>query len=223
MSRESVRRSRLPDAEPRAIVRRMLRRVEVEPVSIVDAGMLAVVNASNPDAALGGGVSRALFDACGGDVLQREMREKLEQEHDGVLEPDDCLITSGGTSSRIRYVLHVASVDYRGVRARIDANGRALHSVSSAERVAIATEAALRAAASLPEAEGDGITLAFPLLGAGSGGLGPLASLGAMVQGMKAFFHEQPDAKITHIVFAVPEPERAAQCKRRLADHLPQR
>jgi O-acetyl-ADP-ribose deacetylase (regulator of RNase III) len=196
----------------------MRRSVVVKLCSIVDAGTLAVVNASNPDAALGGGVSSALFDECGGSVLQSEMREKLEQDHDGVLEEDDCMVTSGGSSTRIRYVLHVASVDYRGVRARVGAGGTAEHSVTSAARVTTATTAALRAAALLPEPGGMSVT--FPLLGAGSGGLGPAASLTAMVLGMRAFFREEPDAGITEIVFAVPEPDRFQTCQRRLGELL---
>src|SRR5271170_6750948 len=117
----------------------MRRIIEVLPCSIVDAGDDAVVNASNPDAVLGGGVSRALFNECGGEVLQNEMREKLELEFDGELGPDDCLVTSGGTSTKIRFVLHVPSVDYRDPRT------------STAERVATSAEAALRSAATLAE------------------------------------------------------------------------
>lgn len=198
----------------------MRRSVVVKQCSIVDAGTLAVVNASNPDAALGGGISRALFDECGGSVLQAEMREKLEEDHDGVLEDGDCMVTSGGASTRIRYVLHVASVDYRGVRARVGAGGTAEHSVTSAGRVSMATTAALRAAASLPEAGGSGVSVALPLLGAGSGALAPAASLTARVLGMRAYFREDPKAGISQIVFAVPEPDRFETCQRRLGELL---
>lgn len=81
---------------------RMKRRIEVRASSITEAGVDVVVNASNDSAMLGGGVSRAIFDACGGEVLQREMTQKLEDELDGVLEQGDCLVTSAGTSSAAR-------------------------------------------------------------------------------------------------------------------------
>lgn len=181
----------------------MQRIIEVLQVSIIDTGADAVVNASNPDAVLGGGVSRALFNECGGDVLQTEMREKLDDEFDGELEPDDCLATSGGTSKKIRFVLHVPSVDYRDP------------GTSSASRVASSAEAAIRSAVLLAEKEGP-IAVAFPLLGAGSGGLSPGVSLKGMVDGMRRVFHEQPEAPITRVVFAVPEADRYEVAKARL-------
>ena len=138
----------------------MRRIIEVLPCSIIDTGADAVVNASNPDAVLGGGVSRALFNECGGEVLQKEMREKLDDEFDGELGPEDCLLTSAGTSKKIRFVLHVPSVDYRDP------------GTSSAARVASSAEAALTRAVLLAEKVGP-ITVALPLLGAGSGGLSP--------------------------------------------------
>ena len=52
------------------------------PCSIIDSGADAVVGASHPDAVLGGGVLGALFNECGGDVLQEEMREEVEVEFD---------------------------------------------------------------------------------------------------------------------------------------------
>jgi O-acetyl-ADP-ribose deacetylase (regulator of RNase III) len=181
----------------------MQRIIEVLQVSIIDTGADAVVNASNPDAVLGGGVSRALFNECGGEVLQKEMREKLDEEFEGELEPDDCLVTSGGASKKIRFVLHVPSVDYRDP------------GTSSAARVASSAEAALRAAALLAEKEGP-IAVALPLLGAGSGGLSPGVSLKAMVDGMRRVFRVQPDAPVTRVVFAVPEPDRYEVARTRL-------
>jgi O-acetyl-ADP-ribose deacetylase (regulator of RNase III) len=181
----------------------MRRIIEVVQKSIIDTGADAVVNASNPDAVLGGGVSRALFNECGGDVLQKEMTEKLADEFDGELCPDDCLVTTGGASTKIQFVLHVPSVDYRDP------------GTSSAQRVASSAEAAVRAAALLAE-KGGPLAVAFPLLGAGSGGLSPGVSLKAMVDGMRRFFHEQPEAPIPRVVFAVPEPDRFELAKARL-------
>lgn len=83
--------------------------------SLVDPaiGAHAVVNASNPSVALGSGVSGALREACGGTAFQQELRERLEENFDAELEPDDCLVTSAGTSTAFRWVLHVPAVDYR--------------------------------------------------------------------------------------------------------------
>jgi O-acetyl-ADP-ribose deacetylase (regulator of RNase III) len=83
--------------------------------SLVDPaiGAHAVVNASNPSVALGSGVSGALREACGGTAFQQELRDRLEEDFDAELEPDDCLVTSAGTSTAFRWVLHVPAVDYR--------------------------------------------------------------------------------------------------------------
>ncbi|MBX3129334.1 MAG: macro domain-containing protein [Polyangiaceae bacterium] len=83
--------------------------------SLVDPaiGAHAVVNASNPSVALGSGVSGALREACGGTAFQQELRDRLEEDFDAELEPDECLVTSAGTSTAFRWVLHVPAVDYR--------------------------------------------------------------------------------------------------------------
>lgn len=185
----------------------MRRTIEVVQCSIVDAEVDAVVNASNPDAVLGGGVSRALYNECGGDVLQREMKEKLDEDFDGELGPNDCLVTSAGTSTRFRHVLHVASVDYRNPQS------------SSADRVRANSEAAIRTAAELGEKHGP-ISVAFPMLAAGSGGLSPGIALKAMVDGLRSFFKEQPEAPVTRVVFAVPESDKFELVKKRLGDLL---
>lgn len=173
----------------------MKRDIRVEQCSLLDAGCDVVVNASNPAAALGSGVSRAIFDECGGLAMQKEMRERLEEDFDGNLGPGDCLVTSGGTSKRLRHVLHVASVDY-------ETGGKGL--TSTAERVTDATSAALERAAELGTDDAP-VRLAFPLLAAGHGGLSAPVSLKAMVDGMKRFFHENPDAPVGTIVLAVPD------------------
>ena len=189
--------------------------------SITDAGTACVVNASNPTATLGGGVSRALFDECGGEVLQAEMRDALAGTPDGAIEMDDCIVTSGGSSAKSRFVLHVASVDYRGVKAKAGADGSVEKAVSSADRVQRATAAALRSAAELAgKLEIDDLSVAFPLLGAGSGGLAPVESMRAMVRGLRAFFRDEPDAPIAKIVFAIPEADRVVLCQQALEAFL---
>jgi O-acetyl-ADP-ribose deacetylase (regulator of RNase III) len=188
----------------------MRREVRVERCSLLDAGCDVVVNASNPAAALGSGVSRAIFEECGGHVIQEEIRTKLREEFGGMLDLGDCLVTSGGTSTRLRHVLHVASVDY-------GAEGEGL--VSSTARVTKCTQAALERAAELgtPDAP---VRLAFPLLAAGHGGLGAGSSLEAIVNGMRAFFRKRAAAPIGAVIFAVPEADKYELVKRGLAQLL---
>lgn len=194
----------------RATLLHVKRDLRVEHCSLLDAGCDLVVNASNPAAALGSGVSRAIFDECGGLALQAELRERLEQDFDGELRADDCLVTSAGASKRVRHVLHVASVAY-------GKGGTGLTSTS--ERVRSATEAALKQAANLSTAEAPG-RLAFPLLAAGHGGLSAGTSVAAMVAGMKRFFRGQPEAAIGRIVLAVPEREKFEVARARLEQLL---
>ncbi|MBX3203580.1 MAG: macro domain-containing protein [Labilithrix sp.] len=191
----------------------MKRRIEVLACSITETGADIVVNASNDSATLGGGVSRALFNECGGDVLQREMKQKLEDEFDGVLDEGDCLVTSAGTSTKIRHLLHVPAVDYRGTRAKVGMAG-VERTVTSPERIQACTEAALRSTADLGTTEGNPVSLAFPLLGAGAGGLPVTVVCSSMIAGLRNFFTESPEAAIECVVFAVPEPDRFAVCSR---------
>ena len=190
-----------------------MRRIEARGCSIVAGGTDCVVNASNDSATLGGGVSRAFYDECGGKVLQDEMKAKLEEEFDGVLDEGDCLVTSAGASIRFRHVLHVPAVDYRGTRARLGQAG-VDRTVTSPERIQACTEAALRAAADIAKTAGKPISVSFPLLGAGAGGLPPAVVCHSMIAGMRDFFTESPEAAIDLIVFAVPEPDRLTVCAR---------
>ncbi len=186
----------------------MMRRVvEARPVSIVETGAQCVVNASNESGLLGGGVSRAIAESCGESLLQAEMHAKLETDFGGVLEEGDCMVTSGGISPTIRWLLHVPSVDYRDVAGRHD---------SSNGRVRECTEAALRAAAQLAIVHGAPRDIAFPLLGAGSGGVSPVQSLRAMIEGLRSFFDGSPDAPIRAIYVAVPEQDRFSLCEKAL-------
>jgi O-acetyl-ADP-ribose deacetylase (regulator of RNase III) len=189
------------------------RRIEVRPCSIVEAGTSSVVNASNDTATLGGGVSRALFDECGGAVLQDEMRAELEEQFDGVLDEGDCMVTSAGTSTKFRFVLHVPAVDFRGTRARLGASGIE-RTVTSPERIQACTAAAVRAAADIAKQEGKPISVALPLLGAGAGGLPVFVVCRSMIAGLRDFFSESPDAAIELVVFAVPEADRFGVCSR---------
>lgn len=197
----------------------MRRRIEVRACSITETGADVVVNASNDSATLGGGVSRVLFSECGGATLQEEMIQKLADEFDGVLDEGDCLVTSAGTSTKIRHLLHVPAVDYRGTRAKLGATG-VEKTVTSPERIQACTEAALRAAADIFKEEGRPISVAFPLLGAGAGGLPVAVVCRSMIEGLRSFFPEAPDAAIALVVFAVPEPDRFEVCSRLVSSAL---
>ena len=177
-------------------------RVRVETCSIVDGGTEIVVNASNDTATLGGGVSRAIYEECGGPILQAEMTEKLTDEFDGVLDEGDCLVTSAGSSSRFRFVLHVPSVDYRGPKAKFSSAGQPVRTVTSDERVRACTRAALDEADRLAGSGTLGVTL--PLLGAGSGGLAPGLAARAMAEAVRAFFASSPATGVDRVILAVP-------------------
>jgi O-acetyl-ADP-ribose deacetylase (regulator of RNase III) len=187
--------------------------------SLVDPaiGAHAVVNASNPSVALGSGVSGALREACGGAAFQQELRERLEEDFDAELEPSDCLVTSGGTSTAFRWVLHVPAVDYR---KRDPETGGA----SGPRRVRSCVRAFLDAAASLAK-ENDlagRLIVATPLLGAGAGGLGPVASLDAMMSAvhehLRRWSPEERDA-LARLVFVVLRPEDARLVEAGAAKH----
>ena len=141
------------------------------------------------------------------------MNEKLEDDFDGVLDEGDCMITSAGTSSKMRHLLHVPAVDYRGTRARLGASG-VERTVTSPERIQACVEAALRAAADIAKEEGKPISVAFPLLGGGAGGIPVIVVCRSMIAGLREFFAESPDAAIDLVVFTVPEADRFEVCSR---------
>ncbi|GAB5545384.1 MAG: hypothetical protein SangKO_051440 [Sandaracinaceae bacterium] len=149
--------------------------------SLVDQALdaHAIVNASNPHVGLGSGVSGAIRAACGGAAFQTEVRRAWEDAFDEPLEAGDCLVTGAGTARAFRWVLHVPAVDYT---ARDPETGGS----SGPARTQACAAAALEEAGALAEAQGlvGRFVLGFPLLGAGHGGLGEVASAAAM---MRAF------------------------------------
>jgi O-acetyl-ADP-ribose deacetylase (regulator of RNase III) len=174
--------------------------------SIVDPaiGAHAVVNASNPSVALGSGVSAALRQACGGNAFQQEVRERLEEEFDADLAADECLVTSAGSCTAFRWVLHVPAVDYR--RPDPETGGP-----TGSRRVAACTRSALTEAVSLANENGlvGQFVLAAPLLGAGAGGLGAVASLDAMMGSVRKHLRESDSDQlraIARLVFVVLQP-----------------
>ena len=144
-----------------------------------ELGTHAIVNAGNPALGLGSGVSGAIRDACGGEAFQKSVRERLAEEFDEPLGAGDCLVTDAGTCSAFRWVLHVASVDYR--RRDPETGGP-----TGPSRVRTCFLSVLREATRLASEENlEGqFVLATPLLGAGHGGLGSTTALDAMMRGL---------------------------------------
>lgn len=176
--------------------------------SIVDPelGAGAIVNASNPHAALGSGVSGAIADACGSD-FQHEVHTRWKEVFGGPLEPHDCLVTSGGTSSAFDWVLHVPAVDYE---QRDPETGRA----SGPTRVRNCTLSAFQQAARLIP----GKRLGLPLLGAGHGGLGESASADAMIAAIREFGVQNPNTKLV-VCFAVLNADSAERVRELAKKH----
>lgn len=191
----------------------MKRNVEVRSCSITEAGVDVVVNASNEGARLGGGVSRALFEECGGAVLQDEMARELEAKYGDVMDEGDFIVTSAGTSKKFQYIVHVPAVDYRGPRARLVASG-VEKTVTSPERIRACTEAALRASADVALMIQTPVSVALPLMGAGAGGLPVGVVCHAMVAGLRDFFAESSETAVSEVVFTVPERDRFETCIR---------
>ena len=156
----------------------------------------ALLNASNPHVAMGSGVSGAIAEVCG-DGFQALVREVWKEEFDEPLEPEDCLVTSAGDAKAFRWVLHVPAVDYK---KRDPETGGS----SGPSRVAACTKSALVEAVELSQQVESHFVLALPLLGAGHGGLGPVASAGAMMGAVRAFLETKPSARMV-LRFAVLE------------------
>ena len=183
-----------------------------------ELGADALVNASNPEVALGSGVSAAIREACGGLAYQRAIRETLEDEFGEPLEADDCLVTDAGEAKAFRHVLHVPAVDCR----RRGADG----AITNADRVARCTRAAVAAADELAEGAASAsegapsseskasFVLAMPLLGAGVGGLGEVRSAEVMLSEIA----QRPPRFVSVVRFAVLREEHA-----RLVRHAAER
>ncbi len=184
-------------------------RVAVVVLSLVDAqvGAHAILNACNPELGLGSGVSGAVREACGGAAYQRHVREQLEDEFGEPLRPEDCLVTGPGTATAFRWVLHVASVDYR--RADPETRG-----VTGPSRIKACFRAALAESVALAREHGlsGQFVLATPLLGAGHGGLGDIVSLDMMMEALAEHLRERPAEErdlLARVVFTVLTPQVA--------------
>ena len=152
-------------------------------------------------------MSGAIREACGGAAYQRHVRERLEEEFGEPLQPEDCLVTGPGTATAFRWVLHVASVDYR--RADPETQGS-----TGPSRVKACFRAALSESVALARAEGlsGQFILATPLLGAGHGGLGSIVSLDMMMGALEDHLREgsATDREVlARVLFCVLTPQEA--------------
>ena len=195
------------------------RLIEVRSCSITDAKCDVVVNPSNERARLGGGVSRALFDACGGAVLQEAMDRAMEANFpDGFLELGRCIVTTAGTSRKMHHIIHVPAVDYRA-RRKLLPDGSVDATVTSPERIRVCTGVAAAAAADVACLVQSPVSLALPLMGVGAGGVAPHVACEAMIAGLKGGLAPLSDVSsfFYTVVVAVPEPERHALVSRLFA------
>lgn len=166
-----------------------------------ELGAHAIVNASNPELGLGSGVSGAIREACGGVEFQHEVRRAWADQIEEPLEAEDCVVSGAGTATAFRWVLHVAAVDYR---KRDPQTGGS----SGPARVRACTQAAIAEAVHLARTNDliGQLILGVPLLGAGHGGLGHVASAGAM---MEALANAPGRADVGGVLFAVLKEQHA--------------
>ena len=183
--------------------------------SLVDPelGAQAIVNASNPHIGLGSGVSGAIREACGGHAFQREVRSRWEEDFEQPLESDDCLVTGAGTASWLRWVLHVAAVDYKHPDPRTGGP-------TGPRRVRQCFSAAIEEARFLAR-EHDLIgrlVLGTPLIGAGHGGLGEVVSLDSMMAALREVLEKEHD-EMSEVRFAVMAPHLVTLVHRAAEKH----
>jgi O-acetyl-ADP-ribose deacetylase (regulator of RNase III) len=168
-----------------------------------------LVNASNTNVALGSGVSRAIYVACGADAYQKHIKEALGAKFGGVwggsaertrsaepqlgasMPPGEVLVTDAGTHARAKWVAHVAVMDYRpgspaGASPTIGRiRGACVKLWEAIERI---------------EAPGP-LSVAMVALGAGVGGLGVRAPTEAACETLLAHAEAHPGSKIGRVVF----------------------
>jgi len=135
--------------------------VELKVGDITEFDGDAIVNPANTLLIMGGGVAGAIKRKGGGEIEEEARRH-------APLRIGEAVVTRGGFL-KAKYVIHAPTVEQPG-------------GTSSEEWVYKATKAALKVAK-----ERRLESIAFPLMGAGVGGLTPEQSLKAMA---KAFFEE---------------------------------
>jgi O-acetyl-ADP-ribose deacetylase (regulator of RNase III) len=162
-----------------------------------------LVNASNTNVALGSGVSRAIYLACGADEYQKHIKAALGAKFAGVwggsaepqleaaMPPGEVLVTDAGKHPRAKWVAHAAVMDYRpgspaGMSPSIGRiRGACVKLWDAIERI---------------EAPGP-LSVAMVALGAGVGGLGVRAPTEAACETLLVHVQAHPGSKIGKVVF----------------------
>ncbi|MEM1639722.1 MAG: macro domain-containing protein [Desulfurococcaceae archaeon] len=133
--------------------------VNIELGDITEFDGDAIVNPANTLLIMGGGVAGAI-KRKGGEIIE------LEAKKHAPIPIGEAVITSAG-KLKCGNIIHAPTVDYPGSR-------------SSFEQVYKATRAALI------KAKQNGLkSIAFPLMGAGVGGLKPVESISAMIKAIE--------------------------------------
>ncbi len=158
-------------------------QVALKQGSLTDGDETLLVNASNTNLQLGSGVSGAIRRACG-TAFQGALDALLEKRG-GPLEPGDVVVTGAGAHRRVRYIVHVAVMDYR--------SGVSASSFPSLERVRSGCEKLWAAIDALHE----DVSVAMVALGAGTGGLGVVDSTEVACRTLQA----AAPKRITRITF----------------------
>ncbi len=156
--------------------------VEVGPIVSPHLGAQAIVHPADPSAAFVVPSGRAIRQAGGGEAFELAVREACVERFDGRLESGDCLVTSAGTATEYRWVLHVSVID--SLSPDPETGG-----LSGPTRICDCTYAFLEHAAVLAQQEGlaGELVVASPLLGAEAPGVSVVASARAMVAALRDF------------------------------------
>jgi O-acetyl-ADP-ribose deacetylase (regulator of RNase III) len=168
----------------------MNTRIEVRQGSLTDGRETVLVNASNTNVILGGGVSAAIKAACGLE-FQEHIARALVARFDGPMPPGEVLITDAGEHPHARFVAHVAVMDYRPTSSE-DAS-------PSPERIRRGCTNLWNALEALPGREP--LSVAMVALGAGVGGLGVRTSTELACETLQEHLARHPDSRLERVVF----------------------
>ena len=166
-------------------------------------GAHAVVHGGTPDLELGA-ASAKLRDACGGAAYQRYLRECLEDEP---LRLDDCLVTTPGTATAFRWVLHVPALELR-VKDPETGGTTGPTRVSTCFRTALSEATTLARANALTGR----LVVATPLLGAGGPNFAPLRAANILMMSLASHLRDESEddiAALGRLVFTADSEDDA--------------
>jgi len=167
----------------------MLPIIKVVNGSLTDGNDDVLINASNTNADLGGGVSAAIRMACG-NGFQEKIYEKLKLEYPNLMEPGDALLTDSGSHKSSKYVIHSAVMDYR--------DGFTAKSYPSIEILKRCYENSWNAIETI---EDKNLKIAMVALGGGTGNVGIADTTELCCLSIKKHFEKNTSSKISEITF----------------------